>query len=221
VNAAPLTYDHIKRLAAELDCQAKTLVALAPGNDPFYLLPCRQIAVEWFATEVWPLLTIDENGGVHVCRVHRVLVSLPNVRKPVGTAYENTHNIGAPWSMVPATQANSLVAARPSVPRVKALKLQRRRVDRRRAGAARVRTTMMRGASFASALRTRAGAVVAFHRRLHPRRRCANRNCFSRNHGLRRWFVPQRTRPILAIRRILEVGAAAQAVTEGGGKFNP
>jgi hypothetical protein len=88
----PLTYDDIKRLAAELGRPANTLVALAPGNDPFYLLPCRQTAAEWFATEVWPPLEIDESGGVHVRRIHYVLVSLPHVRKPDGSAYENTHN---------------------------------------------------------------------------------------------------------------------------------
>ena len=91
IDDAPLTYDDIKALATALNRPAKTLIALAPGNDPFYVLPRRQTAAEWFATEIWPLL-LNPEGGIHVRRVHPVLVSLPDVRKPDGTAYENTLN---------------------------------------------------------------------------------------------------------------------------------
>jgi hypothetical protein len=89
----PLSYEDIKALAVALGRPAETLIALAASNDPFYVVPRRQTQAQWFATEVWPLLDIDENGGIHVRRVHYVLVSLPaenRPRKPDGTAYENT-----------------------------------------------------------------------------------------------------------------------------------
>jgi hypothetical protein len=88
----PLTYEDIKALAAKLGRPAETLIALSPSNDPFYLPPRRQTAAEWFATEIWPLL-LNIEGGVHVRRVHYVLVSLPardRPKKPDGKAYENT-----------------------------------------------------------------------------------------------------------------------------------
>jgi hypothetical protein len=90
----PLDYEGIKALAEALHRPAETLIALSSSNDPFYLPPRRQMAAEWFATEIWPLL-LNIEDGVHVRRVHYVLVSLPardRPRKPDGKAYENTFN---------------------------------------------------------------------------------------------------------------------------------
>jgi hypothetical protein len=103
----PLTYEDVKALAVVLGRPAETLIALAASNDPFYVVPRRQTAANWFAIEVWPLLDIDENGGIHVRRVHYVLVSLPaenRPRKPDGTAYENTSD---DWDLLVAASRDA------------------------------------------------------------------------------------------------------------------
>jgi hypothetical protein len=103
----PLSYEDIKALAVALGRPAETLIALAASNDPFYVVPRRQTQAQWFATEVWPLLDIDESGGIHVRRVHYVLVSLPakdRPRKPDGTAYENTSD---DWDLLVAASRDA------------------------------------------------------------------------------------------------------------------
>jgi hypothetical protein len=94
VQQSPVTYDDVKALAAELGRPASTLIALAPGNDPFYCGPARQILAQWFADEIWPLL---DPGvvGVHIRRLHYLVVNQPLERRPTkpdGTPYENTLN---------------------------------------------------------------------------------------------------------------------------------
>jgi hypothetical protein len=89
---SPITYDDIKTLAVKLGRPTSTLIALAPGNDPFYCAPACQALARWFADEVWPLLDPDADS-VHVRRLHYLVVNQPLDRRPAkldGTAFENT-----------------------------------------------------------------------------------------------------------------------------------
>jgi hypothetical protein len=87
MSRAPLTYDDIKALAAELDRPARTLIALSDVNDPFYIGPARQRDAEWFAA-IWAQLTPDK--GIHIRRLHYRLVSTTTFTLPNGQKYENT-----------------------------------------------------------------------------------------------------------------------------------
>ena len=91
-------YDAIKALSIELNRPAKTLIALSPEADPFYVMPSRHASAHWFA-EIWVGLgweSVAENSpdGVHLRRLHYRLVSEPPASRPfkdVGRAYENTY----------------------------------------------------------------------------------------------------------------------------------
>jgi hypothetical protein len=81
-------YDSIKLLAQELGRPARTLIALAPQNDPFYITPGRLAAAQWF-TKIWKRLLLGTVA--HIRRVHYVLVS--QKRPPLnvyGKPYRNT-----------------------------------------------------------------------------------------------------------------------------------
>ncbi len=89
-----LDYTSIKGLAKQIGRSTKDLVALAVGNDPFYAaVPHRQQEAEWFA-EIWNRFGFS--SGVHLRRIHYVLVSQREegepVLKPRGQPYENTSN---------------------------------------------------------------------------------------------------------------------------------
>ena len=84
MTVAPITYDDVKTLAAELGRPASTLIALSPGNDPFYCGPARQALARWFADEIWPLLD-PEADSVHVRRLH-YLRGHPAARPAAGKA---------------------------------------------------------------------------------------------------------------------------------------
>jgi hypothetical protein len=89
---SPIIYDDIKTLSVKLGRPVSTLIALAPGNDPFYCGPARQALAGWFADEIWPLLD-HEADSVHVRRAHYRVISQPEDRRPVklnGMTYENT-----------------------------------------------------------------------------------------------------------------------------------
>jgi hypothetical protein len=80
-------YDAIKQLALVLGRPAKTLHALSPRNDPFYITPARQLAAKWFA-EVWRGLGLVL---AHYRRIHYRLVSLAEpVLMANGQPYLNT-----------------------------------------------------------------------------------------------------------------------------------
>ena len=85
-----LDYDFLKAMAKSIGRPVKDLLALAPGNDPFYAsAPARRRAAEWFAS------TWAEHGGVspHLRRLHYLIVSLPHpIMGPNGKAYQNTLN---------------------------------------------------------------------------------------------------------------------------------
>lgn len=84
-------YVFIKRLASEIDCNVTDLIALSPGNDPFYAgVASRKEWAEWFAS-LWS--TCGWVPGSHPRRLHYNLVSqAPPVLKPNGEPYQNTEN---------------------------------------------------------------------------------------------------------------------------------
>ncbi len=89
-----LDYTSIKQLAKQIGRPAKDLLVLAPANDPFYAgVAGRQREAEWFA-EIWHRFGFSD--GVHLRRIHYVLVSQREEGKPVlkpsDQPYENTTN---------------------------------------------------------------------------------------------------------------------------------
>ena len=89
-----LDYNSIKGLAKQIGRSTKDLVALAVQNDPFYAgVRGRQREAEWFA-EIWRRFGFSD--GVHLRRIHYVLVSQRDegepVLKPDGEPYRNTTN---------------------------------------------------------------------------------------------------------------------------------
>jgi hypothetical protein len=84
-----LDYAGIKALSKELHRPIKTLIALAANNDPFYVVPRRRKAAQWFS-KTWTRLELGD--GSHVRRVHYIIVSqrtpLLNVYRRI---YTNTH----------------------------------------------------------------------------------------------------------------------------------
>ncbi len=89
-----LDYTSIKGLAKQIGRPTKDLVALSVVNDPFYAaVPHRHQEGEWFA-EIWHRFGFSD--GVHLRRIHYVLVSQDEegepVLKPGDRPYENTSN---------------------------------------------------------------------------------------------------------------------------------
>jgi len=84
-----MNYATIKDLAKDTGCKVDTLIALARGNDPFYIgTPSDWKQARWFA-EMWQRFGYSEN--VHLRRIHYRLVSDdPPARGPTGEPYENT-----------------------------------------------------------------------------------------------------------------------------------
>ena len=81
-------YDGIKALANKLGRPASTLIALAPDNDPFYILPFRQEAAMWFA-DLWERL--GTGAGTHLRRFHYLLISQKTpILQVNGRPYKNT-----------------------------------------------------------------------------------------------------------------------------------
>src|SRR5689334_7039991 len=73
-------YDQLKEMSVALKRPVSSLIALAPANDPFYAeQPYRKKAAEWFASW-WERLNLRH--GVHVRRIHYVLVSRADVLMP-------------------------------------------------------------------------------------------------------------------------------------------
>lgn len=86
-----LDYTGLKELAREMKCRVTDLLALAPGNDPFYAdVPARAEAGQWFA-ECWERFGFRD--GVHLRRIHYRLITQPEpILKPNGEPYLNTTN---------------------------------------------------------------------------------------------------------------------------------
>jgi hypothetical protein len=83
-------YAAIKALAAELRRPMKSLIALDDDSDPWFAdRPGRRLeGAQWFAA-LWSLLAIP--NGVHLRRLHYLLVSTATIVLPNGKPYENTH----------------------------------------------------------------------------------------------------------------------------------
>src|SRR5262245_61350591 len=96
LNATPLGYADLKELAADIGRPISSLIVLARDNDPFLAgAPGRRMErAEWFA-ELWRQLEIPH--GVHLRRMHYLLVSTARIVLPDGRPYENTYN---DWSFL-------------------------------------------------------------------------------------------------------------------------
>ena len=93
----PIDYDFIKQAAKEMGCSVKDLIALAPGNDPFYCTPGREENGAWFAKQ---LETFGVQGEFHDRRIHYLLVTQETpVKCPNGADYENTEKC---WDLLSA-----------------------------------------------------------------------------------------------------------------------
>jgi hypothetical protein len=92
-----INYDFIKQAAKEDGCSVKDLLALASGNDPFYLPPGRKANGAWFARQ---LETFGVQGEFHDRRIHYLLVTQETpVKRPDGGDYENTEKC---WDLLSA-----------------------------------------------------------------------------------------------------------------------
>lgn len=85
-----LDYKTIKRLALSSSLSPKSLLALAPQNDPFYVGAKRQLEKgQWFASIY---AAMGSPPRCHIRRVHYWLVTTNAVSKIDGTPYENTQH---------------------------------------------------------------------------------------------------------------------------------
>jgi hypothetical protein len=92
-----INYDFLKQSAKEMGCSVKDLMALASGNDPFYLTPGREGNGAWFAKQ---LETFGVQGEFHDRRIHYLLVTQETpVKRPDGGDYENTEKC---WDLLSA-----------------------------------------------------------------------------------------------------------------------
>jgi hypothetical protein len=85
----PIDYETLKALAAELRRPLRSLIVLKGDNDPFLAnRPGRRLTgARWFAG-LWDRLDVPD--GVHLRRLHYLLVSTASVALPDGSPYENT-----------------------------------------------------------------------------------------------------------------------------------
>jgi hypothetical protein len=92
-----IDYTFIKQAAKEMGCSVKDLIALASGNDPFYLPQGREENGGWFAKQ---LETFGVQGEFHDRRIHYLLVTQETpVKRPDGGDYENTEKC---WDLLSA-----------------------------------------------------------------------------------------------------------------------
>jgi len=81
-------FNQIKNAAKENSMSVKDLLALSPGNDPFYVGSTGQMEkARWF-TEIYARM--GKPDQCHIRRVHYWFVSQQDAKKPGGTSYENT-----------------------------------------------------------------------------------------------------------------------------------
>ena len=96
-------YESLKAHATELGRPLHSLLCLSDDNDPFLCdRPGRRRAgAEWFA-DLWTRLEIPD--GVHLRRLHYLLVSTANIILPGGEPYQNTHRC---WKMLGSAAADA------------------------------------------------------------------------------------------------------------------
>jgi hypothetical protein len=96
-------YQRLRELAVELNRPLATLIALADDNDPYFAgRPGRRLdGARWFA-DLWQRLDIPH--GVHLRRLHYLLVSTTAIVLPDGKPYENSHEC---WKRLGSTSADA------------------------------------------------------------------------------------------------------------------
>ena len=89
-------------MAKSIGRSVTDLLALSPMNDPFYAgAGARRIAAEWFAA-IW---ANHGEAGFHLRRLHYRLVSSDTpIRKPNGSAYQNTEG---DWKLLGAASLSA------------------------------------------------------------------------------------------------------------------
>jgi hypothetical protein len=92
----PSPYDDLKRLQKAIRLELgrkpsiKSLLVLAPNNDPFYSgSEGKKAMAEWFA-DLWE--RFGYATGVHLRRIHYRIVSEGNITRIDGSPYENNRN---------------------------------------------------------------------------------------------------------------------------------
>ena len=82
-------YHELKAMAAQHGLTLENLTALSSDNDPFLCdRPGRRLErAQWFA-DLWHRLEIP--NGVHLRRLHYILISTPGITRPDGRRYTNT-----------------------------------------------------------------------------------------------------------------------------------
>jgi hypothetical protein len=85
-----IDYARLKAFAQTVGRSLGSLIALSDDNDPFLAdrPGRRKNGAQWFA-ELWNRLDVPD--GVHLRRLHYLLVSTAGIRLPDGAPYENTH----------------------------------------------------------------------------------------------------------------------------------
>jgi hypothetical protein len=91
-----MNYEQIKAMAKAEGVKVTDLLALAPGNDPFYVGRDGDVQNgQWFA-DLWSRFLYST--GVHIRRVHYQIISQsPAVLMPNGEPYENTEEC---WNFI-------------------------------------------------------------------------------------------------------------------------
>ena len=84
----PRNYAGIKELAKAVGRTIPDMLAMAPNNDPFYIMPAQEKQAMWFM-ELWQRFELPH--GVHLRRIHYKLVSQAEpVLMVDGQPYQNT-----------------------------------------------------------------------------------------------------------------------------------
>ena len=96
-------YASLKALGAELRRPPHSLIVLSDDNDPWLSARPgrRRDGARWFA-DLWARLEIPD--GVHLRRLHYLLVSTANITLPDGTPYLNTHRC---WKLLGSASSDA------------------------------------------------------------------------------------------------------------------
>jgi hypothetical protein len=96
-------YQRLKALGATLNRPLASLIALTDDNDPFLAdrPGRRKDGAKWFAA-LWRRLDVPD--GVHLRRLHYMLVSTAGIRLPDRTPYANTHRC---WKLLCSASADA------------------------------------------------------------------------------------------------------------------
>lgn len=83
-----MDYAELKQLAKQQKCSVKNLIVMAPQNDPFYCgTKSDKAQADWFG-ELWNRFGFI--NGMHIRRIHYILVSQGDFKDCNGKPYENT-----------------------------------------------------------------------------------------------------------------------------------